>query len=115
MLKRTLLLITLSAALVLASMQSLAGKYSLSAKTGDGDLKSQLTLTETDGAWTATISAGSNTMTAKKVEREGNTVKILLPYEGSVITVKLNIEGDEVKGEYQTEGGDTGPITGKRL
>lgn len=115
MFQRILLLITLSAVLIIAAMQSIAGKYALVAKTGDGDLKSQLTLTESDGTWSATIASGSNTMTAKKVERDGNSVKLWLPYDGNTITVKLNIEGDEVKGEWQTEGGDTGPISGKRL
>jgi hypothetical protein len=105
----------LSFALALPLMAgSVTGKWDVSAQDPDGNvIKSVMTLKDDGGKLAGELSASGGTLPliAPKVENNDFTCK--LEWEGGIMLVfKMKVDGDSMKGEWQTEDGSaSGPIS----
>jgi hypothetical protein len=111
-------LLTLSLAIVLAVpafASSVLGTWAVSATDPDGQVYRSEMIIEQDGAaLKGTVKAGQQTIAMREVQVQGEELSFKLPWDYMVLTLKLRLAGDEMKGTFTTADGDSGPVTAKR-
>lgn len=109
----TLLLATVFALPVFAS--NVAGTWSVSATDPEGQVvRSEMTIEQDGAALKGVIKAGQQTITMREVQMQGEELIFKLPWDTMMLTIKLRVSGDEMKGTFTTGEGDSGPVTAKR-
>lgn len=109
----TLVLATVFALPVFAN--DVAGTWSVSAVDPEGQVyKSEMTIERDGSALKGVVKAGQQTIPMREVQVQGEELIFKLPWDGMVLTLKLRISGDEMKGTFMTAEGDSGPVTARR-
>ena len=111
------------AALLLALTVSLSafaadvtGKWNAVAQDPSGtEIKAELSLTLVDGKLTGTMGGPEGSVQLEAVEFKENVLTYKLDYGGTPVSVKMTLDGDKLKGNYTTDGGDSGPIEAARV
>lgn len=108
--------------LILASLLALPafannvlGTWSVSATDPEGQVyKSEMTIEQDGSALKGVVKAGQQTIAMREVQMQGEELVFKLPWDYMVLTIKLRLAGDEMKGTFTTPEGDSGPITARR-
>ncbi len=111
------------AALLLACTVSLsafaadvAGKWNAVAQDPSGtEIKAELSLKLDGGKLSGTMGGPEGTIQLESIEFKDNVLTYKLDYGGTPVTVKMTLNGDKLKGNYTTDGGDSGPIEATRI
>lgn len=110
----TTLLLTLSLA-VPAFSAGITGKWAISVADGDGNVhKPDMVVQEDGSALKAEFRLGTQTIPLNKVKFESEELSFEMPWQNMMLTFKLKLSGDELKGNVFTDSGDSIPATGKR-
>jgi hypothetical protein len=89
----------------------IAGKWNLTAKDPDGnEIKGQMVLKIEDGKLTGTIGSAQGTSPLSGVEFKDNVFTCKLTYGDNLVTLKLTLDGDTLKGNWATDNGASGPV-----
>jgi hypothetical protein len=98
-----------------ANGAAVAGTWKMVSETTDGDsIPWTLTLAETDGHWTATVSSSDGQVgPASNVKVAGSTVHFQTQYQGNPYDIDLKLADGLLTGTWNGEGG-SGKTTGKR-
>ena len=92
-----------------------AGKWKAVAKDPNGtEIKAELTLKQDGAKLTGTMGGPDGTIQLENVEFKENVLTYKLDYAGTPVAVKMTLDGDKLKGNYTTDGGDSGPIEAER-
>lgn len=111
MLSKALLSFVLALPLVAGSV---TGKWDVTAQDPDGNvIKSVMTLKEDGGKLAGEISGAGGTLALISPKVESNDFTTKLEWEGGIMLVfKMKVDGESMKGEWQTEDGSaSGPIS----
>jgi hypothetical protein len=109
----TLLLATVLALPLFAN--NVAGTWSVTATDPEGQVhKSEMTIEQDGAALKGVLKAGQQTITMREVQMQGEELVFKLPWDSMILTIKLRVSGDEMKGTFTTGEGDSGPVTAKR-
>jgi hypothetical protein len=93
-----------------------AGKWNAIAKDPSGnEIKAELNLKHEGAKLTGTMGGPEGTIPLEDVEFKDNILTYKLDYGGTPVTVKMTLDGDKLKGNYTTDGGDSGPIEAERV
>ncbi|MGD0579286.1 MAG: hypothetical protein ABSC08_10200 [Bryobacteraceae bacterium] len=107
-----LLAFTLS---VSAFAAAITGKWNLTAKDPDGtEIKADLVIKSEDGKLSGTIGSSEGTTPLTDVEFKDNVFTCRLTYNDNLVTLKLTLDGDTLKGNWSTDDGATGPVEATR-
>jgi hypothetical protein len=92
----------------------LAGVWKMSSLTPDGDTVAwQLTVKQTEGKWTASLSGDAGDLPVKNLTVTGNQMHFTTPYQGQDYDQDLKLEGEKLIGTWSGNG-DSGKTTGER-
>jgi len=91
------------------------GKWNLTAKHPDGyDVKAELDINREGGKLSGTIGTDQGTNPLKDVEFKDHVLTFKLMYGDIPVTMKLTLDGDNLKGEYTTDDGNSGAVEAVR-
>ncbi len=111
--------LTLSLAFALALpafANSVLGTWSVSATDPDGQVhKSEMTIEQDGSALKGVVKAGQQTIAMQNLQLQGEELTFKLPWDYLMLTLKLRLAGDEMKGTFMTADGDGGPVVAKRI
>ncbi len=94
----------------------LAGKWKVVAKDpGGAEITADLSLKQEGGKLTGTMSSPEGAAPLESVEFKDNVLTYKLDYGGTPVSIKMTLDGDKLKGNYTTDGGDSGPIEAQRV
>lgn len=97
-----------------AETAKLAGVWKMSSLTPDGESVAwQLTVKQTEGKWTATLSGDEGELPVKNLTVTGSKMHFTTPYQGQDYDQDLQLEGEKLVGTW-TGDGDSGKTTGER-
>jgi hypothetical protein len=92
-----------------------AGKWNAIAKDPSGnEIKAELILKVEGGKLAGSMGSPEGSTPLEAVEFKDNVLTYKLDYAGTPVSVKMKLDGDKLKGEYTTDGGDSGPIEAER-
>jgi len=93
-----------------------AGNWKLVATDPSGtEIRADLSLKQEGAKLTGTVRSPEGTVPLENIEFKDNVLTCKLDYEGTPVTVKMTLDGDKLKGNYTTSGGDSGPIEAERV
>jgi hypothetical protein len=99
----------------MALAAGVGGKWEATAVANNGrEYKLQLELTEKDGAWTGTMASERGSVALENVRVEGEEVRYAMAVGQGRIEVKLKLEGESLKGGFESAEGMSGTITATR-
>ncbi len=108
------LLLTLSCCLS-AATSTVAGKWQLTAKDPyDTTVKAELVLQQNGGELSGSVKSPEGTAPLREVSFKDNVLVCTLPYEDTDVKLTMKLEGDTLKGQYEADGGPTGPVEAVR-
>lgn len=100
---------------VSAFAADVSGKWNVVAKDpGGNEIKAELNLKADGAKLTGTMGGPDGTIQLESVEFKESVLTYKLDYAGTPVSVKMTLEGDKLKGNYSTDGGDSGPIEAER-
>ena len=82
----------------------LLGKWSMTSESNGDPVKWTLTLTESEGKLTGSLSAGEGEQPAKDLTFADGVLKFQAPYQGSYYAIELKATADKLDGTW--DGGD---------
>jgi hypothetical protein len=92
------------------------GTWTVSATDPEGQVhKSEMVIEQDGSALKGVVKAGQNTIAMQNVQLQGEELSFKLPWDYMVLTLKLRLAGDEMKGTFATAEGDAGPVVAKRI
>lgn len=99
-----------------AFAHNVLGTWSVSATDPEGQVyKSEMTIEQDGSALKGFVKAGQQTIAMREVQLQGEELIFKLPWDYMVLTIKLRVASDEMKGTFTTAEGDSGPITARRI
>jgi len=106
----------LAALAVPAFANQVVGTWAVSATDPEGQVhKSEMTIEQDGTALKGVVKAGQQTITMQNVQLVGEELSFKLPWDYMVLTLKMRLSGDEMKGTFATPEGDGGPVTARRI
>jgi len=107
-----LLTLTLSFA---AFSADVTGKWNVTARHPDGDdIKATMVIQTENGKLVGSIGTSEGTSPLTDVEFKDNILTCKLMYGDTPVTIKMTLEADKLKGNYNTDDGNSGPIEAVR-
>lgn len=109
----TLLLATVLA--VPAFSAGVTGTWAVSATDPDGQIhKSEMVIEQDGSGLKGVLKAMERSVPMQNVQVSGDDLSFRIPYGDLILTIKLRLAGDELKGTFTTQDGDSGPVVAKR-
>lgn len=97
-----------------AAAADVGGKWNVTAQTGGRDVKVEMELKDAGGKLTGSMSTPQGTVELTEIKLSGNELTFKIPTGDATYTIKMNVNGDSMKGTWTAEGGDSGPMTAAR-
>ena len=95
---------------------AIAGKWDVTATDPEGQVhKSQMIVQEEAGALKGVVKAGDREIPMQQVSFAGEELSFKLPWGELNLTIKAKLSGDELKGTFSTDSGDSGTLVAKRV
>ena len=112
--RKSVLLLAFSLA-VSAFAADISGKWNVVAKDpGGNEIKAELNLKNEGAKLTGTMGGPDGAIQLESVEFKDNVLTYKLDHAGTPVAVKMTLDGDKLRGNYSTDGGDSGPIEAER-
>ena len=93
--------------------KTLLGKWNMISESTEDPVKWTLTLQESEGKLTGSLSVGEGEQPAKDLTFVGGVLKFQAPYQGSYYDIELKATADKLDGTWDG-GGDSGKTYGTR-
>jgi len=105
----------LAITLALPCLAGIAGKWDVTSTTNEGQtIKSSLLVKETEGKLDATLSFGERAVPISNLTFADDQLSFRLMWSDTGVTVKVRLDGDNMKGTWVADTGDTGPVAAVR-
>lgn len=114
-LQKLLVLFAFSAILPLFAAD-LAGRWAVTATDPEGQVhKSEMILKQDGESWAGIVKGNQRDLPMEQIKVDGDNITFKLPWGEMKLTIKMKLEGGELKGTFENESGDSGPLTAKKL
>lgn len=104
---------------LLLSLPALAaditGAWSASATDPDGQIiRSQMIVQQDAGAYKGEVRVRERTIPMRDVQFQNDELQFKLPWGETLLTIRMKLAGEELKGTFTDLEGNTGPVTARR-
>lgn len=95
---------------------SVTGKWAVTATDNEGQVhRSEMSLQQVDGALKGELRMGQRSVPLSNVAFLADELTFKMPWQETTLTVKMKLDGDEMKGQVVTAEGDSVPVSAKRM
>jgi hypothetical protein len=113
--RKVILLVGLALAFASAALGGdVTGKWNLTADDGGDGIKLEMIINADGGKITGTISDSEGARPIQEAKFMDGTLTCRWTYDGMLVSLKFTVDGDRLKGSYETATGSGGEILGVR-